>query len=120
MKNRAGSKNLKELGYNPRRTDDLFALTEEGYIIAQDIACQYEYILMQEPEACGQALVPVAQINRSFQGLSEIVALCPTTGERYSFIFDISNVGYQTWWAEQMGEHYEVTYDGPPRQPEHR
>lgn len=102
-------------GYNPNRTDDLFAPTEDGYIIAQDIACQQEYIAMQRCLISGRPLLTVAQINRAFQGLNEVVALSPATGERYSFIFDISNDVYQAWWAQQMGDLYEPLYDGPPR-----
>ena len=106
---------LGKVGYNPNRTIDLYALTTDGYIIAQDIACQHEYIKIQ---TCGDAevnLVPIAQINRAFQGLVEVVAACPQTGEAFSFIFDISNDVYQAWWADQMGENYERNYSGPPR-----
>lgn len=103
------------LGYNPNRTSDLFALTSDGYIIAQDIACQHEYVAAQRCPDSEQSLIPIAHINRSFQGLSEIVALCPTSGERFSFIFDISNDIYQAWWADLMGENYERQYDEPPR-----
>ena len=51
-----------------------------------------------------------------------MVALSPATGEKFSFIFDISNEVYQRWWAKQMGDLYEPLYDGPPRQadPEQR
>lgn len=103
-------------GYNPGRTADLFAFTTDGYIIAQDIACQQDYVAAQRCPVSGRPLVIIAQINRAFQGLNEIVALSPATGERYSFIFDISNDVYQRWWAQQMGEAYERLYDGPPRQ----
>lgn len=102
-------------GYNPHRTADLFALTADGYIIAQDIACQQEYIAMQRCPVSGRPLLTIAQINRAFQGLNEVVALSPATGERYSFIFDISNDVYQAWWAQQMGDLYECLYDGAPR-----
>ncbi len=102
---------------NPNRTGDLFALTSDGYIIAQDIGCQYELIEAQSCENCQHRLMPVAQINRSFQGLNEIVTICESCGHRQSFIFDISNVVYQHWWAERMGENYMRTYDGPPRTP---
>lgn len=107
-------KRREQLGYNPDRTIDLFALTHDGYIIAQDVASQHEYVLEQRTEG-GDPIMPIAHINRSFQGLSEIVAICPTTGERFSFIFDISNHIYQTWLQEQMGELYEVNYEGAPR-----
>lgn len=100
------------LGYNPHRTADLYALTTDGYIIAQDIASQYEYILERF-----EGLTPIAHINRSFQGLSEIVALDRGSGERLSFIFDISNEVYQAWMAAQFGSGYQRGYDGPPRQP---
>jgi hypothetical protein len=108
-------KRREQLGYNPHRTPDCFAPTTDGYIIAQDNACQYEYILAQPGD-----LVPVAHINRSFQGLSEIVALSRQTGERYSFIFDISNEVYQTWLAHRLGAGYDRAYDGPPRQIDRR
>lgn len=102
------------LGFNPERTRDLFALTAEAYIIAQDIACQHEFVLAQRTDE-GHPLVPIAHINRSFQGLSEIVALCPVTGEHFSFIFDISNAVYQAWWKRQLGESYQPNYEGEPR-----
>lgn len=116
LRSRATDSLETDPGYNPNRTDDLFAFTEDGYIIAQDIACQMEYIAMQRCPMSGRPLLTVAQINRAFQGLNEVVALSPATGERYSFIFDISNDVYQTWWAQQMGDLYERLYDGPPRQ----
>lgn len=106
---------LEKLGYNPNRTQDLFALTPDGYIIAQDIACQHEYIMMQTCSDSRTRLVPIAQINRAFQGLVEIVAACPESGETYGFIFDISNEVYQAWWAAQMGENYDRIFTGPPR-----
>lgn len=101
--------------YNPNRTEDLYALTPEGYIIAQDIACQKEYVEMHCCPVSNQPLRLVAQINRAFQGLTELVAISLATGERYSFIFDISNEVYQSWLAGQMGDLYENLYDGPPR-----
>lgn len=111
-------KKREALGYNPNRTIDLFALTKEGgYIIAQDIACQHEYILTQTCPDCGQNLTPIAQINRSFQGLSEVVAVCPN-GAHFSFIFDISNETYQSWLAEQLGYEYEHPFDVTPREPD--
>lgn len=106
------------LGYNPNRTIDLFALTlEGGYIIAQDIACQHEYILLQTCPDCSQNLMPIAQINRAFQGLNEVVAVCPE-GAHFSFIFDISNEVYQEWWIDQIGFEYVNPFDIPPRQPD--
>jgi hypothetical protein len=109
-------------GYNPDRTIDLYALTPDGYIIAQDIICQHEYVAAQRCPETGRPLVVIAKINRSFQGLNELVALSPATGEKFSFIFDISNEVYQQWWAKQMGELYEPLYEGTPRQadPEQR
>jgi hypothetical protein len=109
-------------GYNPNRTDELFALTRDGYIIAHDITCQQEYVAMQRCPVTGRPLVVIAKINRAFQGLNELVAISPATGDRYSFIFDISNDVYQRWWAEHMGEMYERLYEGHPRQanPEQR
>lgn len=104
-------------GYNPKRTNDLFRLTGDGYIIAQDIACQYEYVKMQKCADCGCPLNVIAQINRSFQGLNEIVTACPNCGKNYNFIFDISNDVYQRWWAERLGDMYVQNYDGTPRRP---
>lgn len=104
------------LGYNPNRTDDLFALTTDGYIIAQDVVCQTEYVQNQLCLNCQhQTLTVIAKINRSFQGLNEMVAICTHCHERYSFIFDISNDIYQAWLMEQMGDLYSQSYDGPPR-----
>jgi hypothetical protein len=102
-------------GINPYRTVDLFALTPDGYIIAQDIACQNEYVAQQRCPECGNSLAVIAQINRSFQGLNESVCFCQGCGRKYSFIFDISNDVYQGWWAERMGDLYVRTFDGPGR-----
>lgn len=117
MFRRRSAHNDADPGMNPNRTADLFALTEEGYIIAHDINCQYELVQQQPCGKCGHDLHPIAQINRAFQGLNELVALCSNCGERYSFIFDISNEVYQAWWAERMGENYVRMYDGAPRVP---
>ena len=94
--------------YNPNRTEDLFALTGDGYIIAQDIACQTAYVAEQPCPACGEreTLRLVAQINHSFQGLNELVTVCTHCGKKTSFIFDISNDVYQQWWATIMGDAY--------------
>jgi hypothetical protein len=102
-------------GISPYRTDDLFALTPDGYIIAQDIACQNEYVAQQHCTDCDGPLAVIAQINRSFQGLTESVCFCHGCGKKYSFIFDISNDVYQAWWAERMGDLYVRTFDGPGR-----
>jgi hypothetical protein len=110
-------RSVLDSGVNPHRTADLFALTEEGYVIAQDISSQYEYIAEQQCPICHAGLTPIAQINRAFQGLNEIVTVCGICHEKYAFIFDISNDVYQAWWAERMGEMYFRTYDGPPRTP---
>lgn len=114
---RRSAKQESDPAVNPNRTADLFAATTEGYIIAQDIACQHEYIESQPCSNCGGVLMPIAQINRAFQGLNEVVTICPDCSERASFIFDISNEVYQTWWAELMGDMYIRTYDGKPRAP---
>lgn len=105
------------LGLNPQRTIDLFASTTDGYIIAQDIVCQHEYIDEQCCAKCGHcgSLVAIASINRSFQGLNEVVTLCRRCANRQSFIFDISNDSYQAWMAERMGELYMRPFDGPGR-----
>lgn len=101
--------------YNPRRTSELYAKTPEGYIIAQDIACQYEYAREQPCPHCGGRLNVVAQLNRASQGLNELVCLCHGCHRRTSFIFDISNEVYQKWLARNLGENYTQSYDGPPR-----
>ncbi len=108
-------KRREQLGYNPHRTPENYSLTTDGYIVTQDVASQYEYIFNQPED-----LIPVAHINRSFQGLSEIVAISQKNGERYSFIFDISNDVYQTWLQARLGPTYERSYDGPARQIDHR
>ncbi len=102
-------------GINPHRTVDLFALTTDGYIIAEDIACLNEYVGQQYCQECHNPLAVIAQINRSFQGLTEVVTICQGCGKKYSFIFDISNDVYQQWWAERMGNLYVRTFDGPAR-----
>lgn len=107
-------KKREELGYNPNRSLDLFAMTKDGYIIAHDIASQYEFIYDQL-SAEGNPLTPIAHLNRSFQGLSEIVAIDIQNGDRYSFIFDISNDIYQSWLKEHLGEMYVNAYEGRPR-----
>lgn len=107
-------------GYNPNRTIDLFALTTDGYIIAQDIACQYEYVALQRCPDSGAPLRVVAQINRSYQGLNELVAISEGTGRPLSFIFDISNDTYQNWWRETAGDLYIRPFEGPPRAANHR
>jgi hypothetical protein len=102
------------LGYNPNRTIDLFAFTPDGYIIAQDIACQYEYVLALGAEE-DRVITPIAHINRAFQGLSEIVAIDRNSGEYHSFIFDISNAVYQSWLTDYMNHQPDAAYDGPVR-----
>ncbi len=117
MFRRRSTRNETDPAVNPNRTADLFALTEEGYIIAQDINCQYELVQQERCSQCNHNLRAIAQINRAFQGLNELVVLCTNCGERYSFIFDISNDVYQDWWAERMGDSYVRMYDGTPRVP---
>lgn len=117
FRRRSSTRNETDPAVNPNRTADLFALTEEGYIIAQDINCQYELVQQQRCSQCNHDLRAIAQINRAFQGLNELVVLCTHCGERYSFIFDISNDVYQDWWGERMGENYVRMYDGTPRVP---
>lgn len=114
FRRRSNQQNI-DPGFNPNRTADLFVKTSDGYIIAQDIACQYEYIEAQACQDCDCPLHVIAQINRSFQGLNEIVTACPNCGRNYNFIFDISNDVYQRWWAERMGEMYVQNYSGKPR-----
>ncbi|GEM_PF-1902602 len=106
--------------FNPERTDDLYALTEEGYIIAQDIACQFEYVEHAVCPDCGGELLLVAQINRASQGLNELVCACKQCNQRSSLIFDVSNTTYQTWMSRQLGDLYVRNYDGPPRRPARR
>ena len=114
---KATGNDREALGYNPNRTIDLFALTTDGYIIAQDVACQHEYIAEQSCPNCNtqNRMIPVASINRSFQGLSELVVVCRQCGQRSSFIFDISNDIFQSWLAERMGDLYSPAYEGTPR-----
>ncbi len=116
---RLSRKDREALGYNPNRTADLFALTTDGYIIAQDVVCQHEYIDDQCCAHCGACnrMIAIASINRSFQGLSEMVAICKQCSQHSSYIFDISNTVYQSWLAERMGDLYTPAYDGPPRVP---
>lgn len=109
-----------EAGRNPNRTPDLFALTTDGYIVAEDIACQYEYVALQRCPETGAPLRVVAQINRAYQGLNELVAISEGTGKAHSFIFDISNDVYQTWWQQTLGDLYVRPFDGPPRAPNRR
>jgi len=104
-------------GYNPNRNEYLYWWTEDGYLIAQDVVCQYEYVQNMPCPHCGGTLAVVAHLNRAGQGLSELVALCRDCRQRANFIFDISNETYQTWWAEQLGPLYIEQYDGPPREP---
>lgn len=106
------------VGYNPNRDEYLYWVTEDGYLIAQDVTCQHEYVEQMPCAYCGGQLVVAAHLNRGGQGLSELVALCPTCGQRANFIFDISNEVYQAWWAAQLGSLYIQQYDGPPRQPD--
>jgi hypothetical protein len=117
FKKRSATQQDNDPAVNLNRTADLFASTVDGYIIAQDSACQHEFIEEQRCPNCGGVLMPIAQINRAFQGLNEVVTLCTECGERSSFIFDISNDVYQLWWAERMGEMYVRTFDGQPRVP---
>jgi hypothetical protein len=106
-----------EVGYNPYRDEHLFWLTEDGYIVAQDVVCQYDYVQESCCPKCGGALKIAAHLNRAGQGLSEMVALCQECRARANFIFDISNDVFQTWWAEQLGSLYVKQFDGPPREP---
>lgn len=105
------------VGYNPRRDRHLYWLTEDGYIIAQDVSCQYEYVQETPCVHCGGQMKVIAHLNRGGQGLSELVAFCQSCHKRSSTIFDISNDAYQTWWAEQLGSLYIKQFDGPPRAP---
>lgn len=109
---------LHEVGYNPQRDEYLYWLTADGYIIAQDVNCQHEYVQASPCPHCGSGLKIVAHINRAGQGLSEIVALCTHCRQRANFIFDISNDVYQDWWAAQLGPLYLRQYDGDPREPD--
>lgn len=105
------------IGTNPQRDEYLYWLTDDGYIIAQDVACQQEYVRDTSCPHCGGALVTIAQLNRGGQGLSEWVAVCRACRQRTNFIFDISNDAYQRWWAGQLGPLYIRQFDGKPRKP---
>lgn len=103
--------------YNPFRDEYLYSHTSEGYIIAYDIASQNEYVDHSSCEECGGQLAVIAVLNRAGQGLSEMVAFCRDCKTRTSFLFDISNEVYQSWWADQLGDLYIQQYDGPSRVP---
>lgn len=105
------------IGFNPRRDKYLYWLTEDGYIIAQDVSCQYEYVQETPCVHCGGQMKVIAHLNRGGQGLSELVAFCESCRKRNSTIFDISNDVYQKWWGEQLGALYIKQFDGPPRTP---
>ncbi len=107
----------EEVGYNTQRDDYLYWRTEEGYIIAQDVTCQYDYVQNSCCAECGGSLRIAAHLNRAGQGLSELVALCENCRARANFIFDISNDVYQTWWEAELGALYVRQYDGDPRTP---
>lgn len=104
--------------YNAKRDEHLFWHTPEGYIIAQDILCQSEYVENHPCPACGNELRIVAHLNRGGQGLSELVTVCVNCRYSLNFIFDISNDVYQQWWAEQTGDTYFRQFDGEPRRPD--
>lgn len=109
---------LEQPVINPKRDHNLYRPTPEGYLIAQDISCQYEYVADAPCQHCNaHQLSVMAQINRSGQGLNELVCKCKQCGKPSSFIFDISNRAYQSWLAEQLGDLYMPSYDGPPRRP---
>ncbi len=104
--------------HNPRRTPALYRRTAEGHIIAEDIACQHEYVTRRARcPACGGALRVVAQIDRAAEGLSELVCECQRCLGLTRLHFDISNAAYQGWLAGLQGELYIRRYDGPPRTP---
>ena len=105
------------IGYNAQRDKYLFWRTKEGYIIAQDVNCQHDYVSRTPCESCGGPLRVVAHINRAGQGLSEIVVMCEECRQRTSFIFDTSNDVFQAWWSEQLGPLYVRQYDEAPREP---
>jgi hypothetical protein len=105
------------IGYNADRDKYLYWRTEEGYIIAQDVNCQHEYVNATLCTNCGGPLRVVAHINRAGQGLSEIVAMCGECRQRTSYIFDISNDVFQRWWAEQLGPLYVRQFEDTPREP---
>ena len=58
-----------EVGFNTRRDDYLYWRTEEGYIIAQDVTCQYDYVQGAGCAECGHDLRIAAHLNRAGQGL---------------------------------------------------
>lgn len=103
--------------YNPNRNEYLFWYTEEGYIIAQDVYSQYEFIENTACLQCSGDLKIIAHLNRDGQGLSEMVTVCRKCRYNINFIFDISNEVYQAWWANQLGNMYVRSFEGKPRQP---
>lgn len=106
-----------DVGYNAQRDEHLYWLTEDGYIIAQDVLCQYDYVQETPCPDCGGELKIAAHLNRAGQGLSELVAMCTECRAPSNFIFDISNEVYQQWWAKQLGSLYVRQHDNPPREP---
>jgi hypothetical protein len=114
-----GKPELENVGFNVERNQHLYWLTEEGYLIAQDVTCQYEFVQTTHCEQCGGTYIVIAHLNRGGQGLSELVSVCQQCRQRANFVFDISNTIYQTWWANQLGPLYIKQYDGPPREPHH-
>ncbi|MBN2302985.1 MAG: hypothetical protein JXQ72_00820 [Anaerolineae bacterium] len=116
---KSSGQSTEKIGYNPNRTEHLFWYTEDGYLVAQDVVCQHEYVEAVGCAHCGGHLLVAAHLNRSGQGLSELVAVCDNCGARANFIFDISNDVYQNWWQEQLGALYVRQHDDPPRAPHH-
>ena len=102
-------------GANPRRTADLYAPTPEGYLIAQDIACQYLYTKHAACPDCGGSLRVAAHIDRAGEGLNELLCQCAACGSRSSVLFDVSNEVFQAWLGDLLGDLYTRHYAGPPR-----
>lgn len=103
---------------NPQRTPALFRHTPEGYIIAEDISSQYDYVKYNAAcPACRGLLRVTAHISRATRGLSEIRCECRICHHPTILLFDISNTAYQRWLASLMGDLYTRHYAGPPRHP---
>jgi ribosomal protein S27AE len=106
-----------DLATNPNRTADLYVRTAEGYLIAQDIACQYDYANFITCPDCGSGVRVAAHIDRASEGLNALFYECMRCAFRTDVLFDISNEVYQAWLSGLLGDLYTRHFEGPPRVP---
>jgi transcription elongation factor Elf1 len=106
-----------DLATNPNRTADLYARTAEGFLIAQDITCQYDYANYIACPACGSDVRVAAHIDRASEGLNALCYECTRCAFRTDVLFDISNEVYQAWLSDLLGDLYTRHFEGPPRVP---